>query len=241
MKMKNLTSILVIVAVSLFLSNTAIANPTVETFDTDNSGWKTAQSNGATPDTNWINGYIYKNLTSYSPGYISFQPTDSFGGSGSAIIWPGLLEGNYLTVDFKSEGTILDSDGSSDNARVRFYVGNGTTTYFTTNDVSSWNPNDDTNWTTHKVQLIESNFRNIAGSDSFEQVLATATDLGLQFGASVGESFPPLSNLGFYAPSGETSTVMVDNFGTAVPAPGAFLLGGVGVACVGWIKRRRAL
>jgi hypothetical protein len=41
---------------------------------------------------------------------------------------------------------------------------------------------------------------------------------------------------------GEHDTICVDNFrATAVPAPGALLLGGIGIALVGWLRRKNAL
>jgi hypothetical protein len=140
----------------------------------------------------------------------------------------GDLTNRTLTVDFKTTGSIT---GPS-TPFVRLYVGSysGGNNYFVTNDIYSWNPNADTDWTTHIVQMISSNFIRWPISDSksktFDQVIANPEDIGLVFtGAS--NTFTRTSTLGFASSRG--ASISIDNFGTvgggggAVPEPATIL------------------
>ena len=89
----------------------------------------------------------------------------------------------------------------------------------------------DTEWHSYSIALDESLWihQSWPGSSftTWEKTLRNITDLGVIGDLRIGP---------------ETS--YLDNFKltlTPVPVPGALLLGGIGIGCVSWLKRRRGL
>mgnify|MGYP006277390653 CR=1 FL=1 len=127
----------------------------------------------------------------------------------------GDLTGKTLSVDYKLDGTV---SGPADDSKVRFfigYTGGGQERYWVTNDAHSWAPGADSAWTTHQVQVQESNFQLWPNADkgdmTFAMVLKRYNDIGLVF----GKDFQSRENLGIRG----SGTVRIDNFGV-VAAPG---------------------
>jgi hypothetical protein len=92
------------------------------------------------------------------------------------------------------------------------------------NDTFSWDPNEDTTWTTHQIELLEGNFmlwpNQNNGDMTFAEVLSDYNDIGLVF----ADGFASNATLGFSSENG--ATIHIDNFGTVVPIPGGvWLLG----------------
>ena len=151
-------------------------------------------------------GFISADVDNSSDRLYGFQP-------GDASPW-GDLTGQTLTADFQ----ILDGavNGPS-GPRVRFYVGStaGGSNYFVSNDAFSWNPNADRSWTTHQVALLPVNFvawpDAAAQSMTFEQVVASANDIGLVF-ANDTAHFDNNQYVGFSSHPG--AVLALDNFGT---------------------------
>jgi hypothetical protein len=199
----------------------ANANATlyVETFSSDNAGWLSADQSGTTLSADYHSsagnpgGYISCSLTSNAPLIFGLEPSDVWGGydrnHGRVEATWGDMTGDMLTADFKINDTLTAQDGK--DPMVRFYLGDSSCTYYITKDAYSWNPNNDTSWTTHQVALLADNFVCEAGSDSFGYVVAHSNDIGLQFGPSMGQSYTGVCNLGF---AGNGTTLMLDNFGT---------------------------
>jgi hypothetical protein len=155
--MKKLITIC-LVCVGLIAAN-ANATLYVETFSNNNAGWEattvdnsgnvtcpaaTYNNAGGNPD-----GYISSSLSLDEPRLYTLDC------SYQTSPW-GDMTGETLTADFKIGGTVTGPTG----AMVRFYVGNYSNgnNYFVTNDTYSWNPNNDTSWTTHQVALLAANF-----------------------------------------------------------------------------------
>jgi len=236
--MKRLIAICAIGAVVLFVSSAA--NAYVETFDSGTAGWKTAygfnlqdamySGSGGNPG-----GYIYGSLGT-SMRLCTFQPTETIGGvDGDGPIW-GDLTGLRLTVDFKIDATELNWNDDGTVPMARFYLGAPGVQYFMSNDTYSWDPRNDTVWTTHQIEVLEENFIAMTSGSDFDYVLANYNDIGIQFGPSEGLGYTSVSKLGFTG----SGKIMIDNFG-AIPAPGALLLGGIGASLVGWLRRRKTL
>jgi hypothetical protein len=223
-------------------SNSAKATLYVETFSNNNACWLSVKNNGATSAAIYngtggnTGGYISCSLTSSTPLVFGLEPTAVWGGSGPAeTAWLDIT-GNTLTADFKIAGTVT----SPAQAMVRFYVGTSDCTYFITKDAYSWNPNNDTSWTTHQVAALEENFVREAGSDTFAYAISHLVDIGLQFGPSKGESYTGVGNLGF---AGSSTTLMLDNFGT-VPEPGTIpeptTIALLGFGALALLRKRKA-
>lgn len=210
-------------AVILCFSVTAHA-VVIEPFATDNAGWtlSTITNGGSVVDlsADWTaaggnpDGHLTVDVdTSVARPYafgIGLTEANPFGD----------MTGMLLNVDFKTSGSIT---GPTLNSLVRFYVGTyveGGSNFFVTSDAFSWDPNADTQWTTHQVALMASNFvvwpNQNAGTRSFEQVIAAPDAVGLVFAADIA-SFTSNFSLGFSSTTG--ASIAMDNFGVVVPEP----------------------
>ena len=119
-----------------------------------------------------------------------------------------------MTADFQ---ILSGSQRPQRSGALRFYVGSNAagSNYFVSNDTFSWNPNADRSWTTHQVALQAANFVSwpncSAQSMTFEQVLASADDIGLVY-ANDTAHFGDNQYLGFSSHPG--AVLALDNFGT---------------------------
>ncbi|MGD0785287.1 MAG: hypothetical protein ABR969_05685 [Sedimentisphaerales bacterium] len=213
-KLITICSILLIV-----IAANANANLYVETFSSDNAGWLSGDQSFATLPAVYSSaegnpaGSISCSLTAGTPLVFGLESTAVVGGSGNPeTTWGNLTTSDTLTADFKTDGgTLTAQDGGT--PMVRFYLGAGaaySNTYFVSKDAYSWNPNDDTSWTTHKVALLAENFECMQGSAAFEDVIANLVDIGLQFGPSMRQHYTGVGALGFAG----NATLELDNFGT---------------------------
>jgi hypothetical protein len=222
--------------VVLGLLNVAAADLYVETFETD-PGWHGVtigdraevestppiwSATGGRPD-----GHIHVFVIDSSVRLYGLQPDPA------GVGLYGDMTGLTLTIDYRIEGEITNPT----DAMVRFYIGTytGGYDYYISNDAFSWNPNEDTSWTTHQVPLTIENFvqwpYDIAGNKTFEEIVAAPEDIGIIF---VGD-FTNLASFGLRSSDG--AIVYFDNFGL-VPVPGAVVLGLIGLGVAGWKLRR---
>lgn len=232
------------ISASFFLFTASSHAAFLETFDSNNAGWDayTIQDN----NTQAYSGAAWSGSGGNPNGHISMavdnDATRAYAFAPTLPASPGDMTGLKLTTDFKLTGSVT-AGNSQLNPVVRFYVGcyscSGTN-YYVSNDAVSWDPNDDTSWTTHQVALSASNFVAWAGlhngTKTFEQVVGgAATDYGLVF--MDGISMANAQSLGFESVSG--ATVAIDNFGAqVVPVPAAAWLFGSSLGLLGWIRRR---
>ena len=241
--MKTLTTVLGL-AVLLVVAGTAAGGPYMEQFGAGAANWQVWQVNDAGNQTE--NAPTYLPSAGGSGGCISAPlGTDAYRlydlQPENAALYQGLA-GLSLTTDFKLNGVVTGPA----KAEVRFYVGTftGGNNYFVSNDTFSWDPNSDTQWTTHTVSLLAQNFvvwpNQAANNMTFDQVVAAPGDIGLVFCGN----FTSNSTLGF---SG-TGNILIDNFGAVggspqpMPEPATLVLFGAGAAVlVGRRRRRRAV
>jgi hypothetical protein len=196
----------------------------IEQFTTDNAGWtlSTITNGGVVTDlpADWAgsggnpDGHLTVDVDAGAARPYAF-------GLGLTEINPlGDMTGLVLTVDLKTSGAVT---GPTANSMVRFYVGTyveGGNNFFVTSDAFSWDPNGDTQWTTHQVMLLASNFvvwpNQNAGTRTFDQVIADPDAIGLVFAADIA-SFTSNFTLGFSSTTG--AAIAMDNFGVVVPEP----------------------
>ena len=237
--MKKFPAGLVFWLVLLIVSPAAAAY--IETFPANNAGWQygTIKDSGevtldeATWQETGGNGFIVQAASSATNRLYGYQADN--------VALFGELAGMILTVDLQLTGSINAYAGAE--PMVRFYIGSSidenSINYFVSNDSFSWNPNGVAGWQSHQVPLVAANFLRWPNADTgdktFDQVLASANDIGLFF-THASTTFEIFPSLGFY---GEGAAVAIDNFGTVVPLPTAIFLLGAGLIRLALSQRRQ--
>jgi len=230
----------------LLSSGPAGASAYIETFNAGSAGWENGTisfPSGGVSETasSWSStggnpgGYIYGGVPATNTG------TAFYGFDGASDVANfGNLTGLVLTTDFKTLGTgLVNTAGPTPFAR--FFIGSGTT-YYVSDDAFSWNPNNDTSWTTYQVAVNAADFilwPIDSGPLTFAQVIADPTDIGIIFTGSAA-NITALGYTGLGINGTTTTTIELDNFGTtAVPEPGILLLLAPGLFGVGLFSKMR--
>lgn len=143
----------------------------------------------------------------------------------------GDLTGMALTTDFKIDGTVT---GAKD-VLAWFFIQDG---FNLTDNLyyskMTWNPNDDTAWTTHTVALTADNFFG-SPPENFADTLKNYQFIGIYFGTQMPSDY---SEYGVSSAAG--ATLSIDNFGVQpVPLPPAVLLLGSGLLGLASLRRLR--
>jgi hypothetical protein len=201
--------LIVVAAASLFIATSALGGAYMESFSSGSAGWQapTVNNGGGIGLPAATFGAIGGNSDGYISAQLNQGPDRLYGFQPSDASFFRDLTGLALTTDYQISGAVTGPD----NMMVRFYVGTYTSgnNYFVSNDLFSWNPNTDTNWTTHQVDLVAANFvewpNQAAHSETFDQVIAAPDDIGLVFCGN----FTSNSTLGFAG----AGTINIDNFG----------------------------
>jgi hypothetical protein len=220
-----------IVALAIFAFAVNASADYIETFSTDNASWCAERSDQSLPAATYNStggnggGYVSGDLSESSTFLYDLQALQP---TGASLYQP--LTGKTLTTDFKIDGEV-----TTNTPLVRFYVGSAGN-YWLSNDASSWDPDGDTNWTTHQVALDAANFIQWTQYNTnltFAQVIASPDDIGLAFYSDGNQNVNGVAG---------TGTLNVDNFGT-VPEPGTLTLlslAGLSGLAMMWIRRRQS-
>jgi hypothetical protein len=234
------------IGASLLFSAGAAKAAYMETFDSGSAGWGNDIINSSTlaittTASSWSatggnpNGYIYGAVPTQASGTAFYGFDASY--TPSEVAKFGNLTGTTLSANFMTSAANLVTAAGSSAVFARFYVGDGSSYYLST-DAVSWNPNNDLTWTLHQVAMNSANFFLYNGSLSFATVIANPTDIGIVFTASQSDIVS--SGYILRGMDGSGTTISLDNFGTdPVPLPGTLMLFGPGLFSLGFLVRKR--
>lgn len=219
MKRKSFTtSVSSVLLITLFLGffvNHAMGIPATSTFDTGTDGWTWPSADNAA--FSWVSsggnpgGYIHYDNNKPHNSPWIYAPADFLGD------WLGTGVTN-LTYEAK-----IFSTGSV------YLIGNYQVGIQGPGGAAYWlgpPPNPAAGWLSLNVPITESEWTMQSGS--WDTLLANVTELGIA--------------TAYYNNWGPFEITGIDNVSLhAIPAPGAILLGSIGVGFVGWLRRHRTL
>lgn len=216
-----------VIAAGLMATNAlAISISSLDTFATTNEGW---QIGGAGVQPTQVSGTGPDSQV----GYLSHF-SDGSGANGKWLMWNDQprWQGNYTAAGVT--GISLAANVSSGSSPVSMRIAfDGPGGWFASSPVSVGG-----GWNTYSFSLTQADFTHVASSGGTATFADTMADV-TRFEVLSGTGAVGYQSAGDIVQAGtSTNTILIDNI-AAVPEPSTWVMGVVGIACVGWGAWRR--